>query len=80
VLSKLKTGKKLVGLKQCRNAVNDGSASVVFIAEDAEYRIRLSLLELCKTNNVETVAVPTMKDLGAACGIEVGAAAAVLLK
>ena len=80
MLSKLKTGKKLVGINQCRKAVKDGSALTVFLAEDAENRIRLSLLELCKEQNVEVVSVSTLKELGEACGIEVGAAAAVLLK
>ncbi len=80
MLSELKNGKKLVGLNQCRKAVNNGSAAAVFIAEDSENRIRLSLLDLCRANGVETVFVPTMKELGSACGIEVGAAAAVLLK
>ena len=80
MLSKLKMGKKLVGLNQCRKAVKDNNAAVVFIAEDTEQRIKLSLLELCSANNVETVSVPTMRELGEACGIAVGAAAAVLIK
>lgn len=80
MLSKLKTGKKLVGLNQCRKAVSENRASAVFIAEDVQQRLRLSLIELCEANNVETISVPTMKELGLACGIEVGAAAAVLLK
>ncbi len=80
MLSRLKTGKKLVGINQCRKAVKDGSALTVFLAEDAENRIRLSLLDLCRTESVEVVSVSTMKELGEACAIEVGAAAAVLLK
>ncbi len=80
VLSRLKSGKKLVGINQCLKAVKNGSALTVFLAEDAENRIKLSLSELCRTQNVEVVSVSTMKELGEACGIEVGAAAAVLLK
>jgi len=80
VLSKLKSGKKLVGLNQCSKAVKDKNALVVFVAEDAQQHLKLSLLELCTANNVETVSVPTMKELGEACGIAVGAAAAVLIK
>lgn len=80
MLSRLKSGKKLVGLNQCKKAVKGGNAAVVYVAEDADNRIKLSLLDLCKANNVETFLVPTMKELGQACDIEVGAAAAVLLK
>ena len=80
VLSRLNSGKKLVGINQCRKSVKDGSALTVFLAQDAESRIKLSLLDLCRAQNVEVVSVPTMKELGEACGIEVGAAAAVLLK
>lgn len=80
LLSELKTGKKAVGINQCRKAVTEGKASVVFFAEDAEQRLKLSLIELCASSGVKTETVPTMKELGLACGIEVGASAAVLLK
>jgi len=80
MLSRLENGRKLAGINQCRKAVKKGEAAALFIAEDVENRVRLSLMELCAEHGVETVTVPTMRELGKACGIEVGAAAAVLLK
>ncbi|NLO46836.1 MAG: 50S ribosomal protein L7Ae-like protein [Clostridiales bacterium] len=79
MLSRLRTGDKLVGVNQARKAVIKGTAKAVFIAEDAERRIVNSIRELCESNDIEVVPVPTMKELGEACGINVGAAAAVLL-
>jgi large subunit ribosomal protein L7A len=79
MLSRLKTGEKLVGVNQARKAVIKGTAKAVFIAEDAERRIVLPIRELCESSNIEVIPVSTMKKLGEACGIEVGAAVAVLL-
>lgn len=80
MLSRLENGRKLAGINQCRKAVKNGEAAALFIAEDVENRVRLSLMELCAEHGVEAVTVPTMRELGKACGIEVGAAAAVVLK
>jgi len=80
MLSRLENGRRVAGLNQCRKAVKKGQAAAMFIAEDVESRIRQSLLELCAEHGVEVVFVPTMSELGRACGIEVGTSAAVLLK
>ena len=50
------------------------------VADDAERRVVLPLEELCDRHGVSIVRIATMKELGSACGIEVGAAAAALLK
>ncbi len=76
--SRLQTGRALVGVKQSRRAIKDGSVQLVFIAENAEDRIKKPLLALCEEKGVETVMVPTMQELGKYCGIDVGAAIAVL--
>lgn len=81
MLEKLKSAKnKRVGTKQTSKAVDAGLAQIVFIAKDAEERITKPLIEKCKAQNVEIIYVETMKQLGEACGIEVGAASAALLK
>ena len=80
MLSKLKTGKKLVGQKQSRRAVEDGRAQCVFMADDASASVTEPISELCGKHGVEVVMVPTMAELGSACGIEVGAAVAVLIE
>ncbi len=68
--------KVVVGAKQLRKAVTGGKAMQVFLAENADPAITLPIMELCKLNGISFAWVPSMKDLGRACGIEVGAAAA----
>ena len=78
MLSELAKGRKVTGIKQTRRAVLTGSAEAVYIAEDAETRLQLS--KLCEQYGVSSCYVPSMKELGKACGIRVGASAAALLK
>lgn len=80
MLTRLKTDHKVVGAKQSRRAISDGSAACVFLAADADPQLTDPLLELCKKNGVPTEEVPTMRALGDACGISVGAAVAVALR
>ena len=80
MISDLKTDKKVVGVKQSRKAVAGGNAAEAFIAEDCEENIKTDFAELCRQYSVPLHVVPTMTELGAACGIQVGAAAAVLLR
>ena len=79
MLSKLKDGPKVVGLKQSRRAISDGTAALVFLAEDADPILIDPVAQLCAEIGVECEAVQTMRALGAACGISVGAAAAAIL-
>ena len=71
------SGKKVVvGAKQLRKALSSGRATKVFLAENADPAITLPIMEQCKLNGISVAWVPKMQDLGRACGIEVGAAAA----
>jgi large subunit ribosomal protein L7A len=80
VLDSLKNGKKTIGIKQTLKAVENDIVKTVFIAKDADERVTRPILELCRIKNVEVQLVESMKHLGKACGIEVGAAAVGLLK
>ena len=75
-LSKMKT---VVGTKQLKKAVNAGRARYVFLAENADPAVTEPLAELCGKNHIPITWVSRMEDLGRACGIEVGAAAAAVL-
>ena len=66
----------VVGSKQLRKALNSGRARCVFLAENADPGITEPLEILCRDRSIQVTWVPTMADLGRACGIEVGAAAA----
>lgn len=76
----LKNRARAVGSKQVKKAILDGSASLVYIAEDAENHVVKPLLELCREHSVEYTMVESMETLGKACGIAVGSATAALLK
>jgi len=74
------TGKKvIVGAKQLRKALLTGSAQFVCLAENADPALTEPIEALCQQKNVEYAWVPSMTDLGHACGIEVGAAAAAVV-
>ncbi len=70
----------VIGIKQVTKAVKRGLASEVFIAEDADERVIGPLKLLCDENNITVTQVSTMKELGKACSIEVGAAAVAVLR
>lgn len=74
-----KAPKKTIGTKQTLKAIEKSQAKVVFIAEDAEEHVVSGLREICKEKGIEVVSVATMKELGEACGIQVGAASAAIL-
>ncbi|MCR2045635.1 ribosomal L7Ae/L30e/S12e/Gadd45 family protein [Anaerosalibacter massiliensis] len=80
MLSKLNDGNKIVGTKQVKRAVLNGDVDIVFIAKDAENKVTRDIEKLCNEKSVDIIYVNTMKELGNACGIEVSAASAALLK
>ena len=66
----------VVGAKQLKKALKNGKAHHVFLACNADPAITEPIAALCQQNNVDFAWVRSMTDLGHACGIEVGAAAA----
>ena len=80
MLSKLTQGPRVVGAKQTKRAVTDGRAAVVFLAGDADPRVTDPIRTLCEQQGVPVEQGSSMKELGLACGIAVGAAVAAALK
>ena len=78
-LSELAGKRTVVGAKQMRKALKSGAARSVFLAVNADPAITEPLEALCQLNSVDYAWVRSMTDLGHACGIEVGAAAAAVL-
>jgi len=66
-------------MKQSLKAVESLKAKQVFIAKDADEHVVARIKELCIKNNIPIVYVDTMKQLGKACNIDVGASVACLL-
>ena len=71
-------GRLVVGAKQIRKALKNGDISTVFLAENADPAITEPLADACREQKVSVSWVRAMKELGVACGIEVGAAAAAI--
>lgn len=80
MLENLKNCSKTVGLKQTLKAVENGSAKLVFMAKDADAKVTASVKELCLKKSIEIIYVDSMKQLGKACGIDVGASTVALLE
>lgn len=77
---KVKQAEKLsIGTKQVTRMVELGKASEVIVAKDADPRITGKIVNLCKKCGVQVTYVDSMKQLGKACGIEVGAAMAAIV-
>ena len=79
-LDTLKNAKRVIGIKQVAKAVKREAATDVFIADDADAKVVEPLKVLCTEHNVPISRVSSMKELGTACNIEVGAAAAAAVK
>ena len=80
MLKDLSSEKRVVGIKQLRRALADHQAKQVFLARDADPALIEPIETFCKENHVLYQFVPTMRELGQACGICVGAAAAATLQ
>lgn len=71
---------KVIGIKQSIKAVGKDSVSLIYIADDADARLVLPVLQVCQAQNVAVAKGYSMEELGVACGIDVGAAAVAILK
>lgn len=80
MLSKLDNYTKVVGVKQVKRALNSNDIEAVFIAMDAENKITDEITKICSDKHIQVIYVENMKKLGDACGIDVNAATAALLK
>jgi len=69
-----------IGIKQSIRALNDNLVQTVYIAKDADAAMTQELVKLSESKQVPVVYAESMKELGKACQIDVGAATAVVLK
>lgn len=72
---------KVVGVKQTLKMMsNDINCKFVYIAKNAEKKVVQPVIDLAESKSFEIVYIDTMKELGKICDIDVGAAAALVLK
>ncbi len=75
-----KTKNKVVGTKQTLHVIDHNKAAVVFLAKDTDLYIKKLITQASRKNNVSIEMVESKLKLGRACGIDVSAACAALLK
>ena len=74
--NELTNSAKVVGVKQVRRTLNAGRAKRLYLARDADPQLTRPLAEQAGAQGVEAVWLDSMRELGRACGIAVGAAVA----
>ncbi|MFB4165670.1 50S ribosomal protein L7ae-like protein [Alteribacillus sp. JSM 102045] len=70
----------LIGTKQTLKALESNSVQAIVVADDAENRVINKVLLAAEAKGVPIHTVDSMRKLGKACGIDVGAAAVALKK
>lgn len=76
----LQAAKIVIGTKQAVKALKDGYSCELMIAKDAETKVTASVVKLAQEMNIPIIYVDSMKKLGKACGIEVGASTVVIIR
>ena len=79
ILKEITRHKMVVGAKQLKKALSGGRATWVILAKNADPAITEPLEQMCQQFDIDCAWVPSMLDLGKACGIEVGTAAAAAI-
>ena len=72
--------KKVVGIKQVKKALREGRALEVILADDADPALTEPLEASCREAGVKVTHTASMKELGRACSIAVGAACAAYVR
>ena len=80
ILYEVSRRKMVVGAKQLRKALQNGRAKRVYLAGNADPAITEPIEAICRYNDIKCTWVATMAELGQACGIDVGAAAAAAVE
>ncbi|AIE58636.1 50S ribosomal protein L7ae-like protein [Bacillus methanolicus] len=70
----------IVGTKQAVKALKSGIVMELVIADDADPNVTAKVIDVAKEMNVPITRVDSMKKLGKACGIEVGAATVAIIR
>ncbi|TSB44882.1 50S ribosomal protein L7ae-like protein [Alkalicoccobacillus porphyridii] len=69
-----------IGLKQTLKALDEDLVSELVVASDAETRVVSQAEQKAQAKRIPIVYVDSMRELGKACGIDVGAATVALRK
>ncbi|MFP5109350.1 50S ribosomal protein L7ae-like protein [Neobacillus sp. C211] len=75
----LQAQKFVIGTKQTVKALKDGNVRELIIAIDADAKVTAAVVKEALDINVPILYVDSMKKLGKACGIEVGASTVAII-
>jgi large subunit ribosomal protein L7A len=75
----LQAQKFVIGTKQTVKALKDGNVRELIIASDADAKVTAAVVKEALDINVPILYVDSMKKLGKACGIEVGASTVAII-
>jgi len=79
MLDALKRMDKVIGIKEARIAAEANRLESLIIANDADLRVVGQLKQLCEQQGVPVHRADSMKQLGRAAGIDVGASVVGIL-
>jgi len=71
--------KIIIGTKQAVKAIQTDKVTEIVVAEDADRRVINKVLQLAEAQQIPISKVDSMKKLGKACGIEVGASTVAII-
>ena len=71
---------RVVGTKQLLRALDGGEVKIVFVAADADPFLTKRVTDRCLDRDIPCREIPTAKEIGEACGIDVAASAAGVLR
>ena len=80
MIKEIDTPNKLIGQKQTVKGLREGRVRKVFYAADADPRVLQLVLSLCAEGGIPTEKAGTMRALGSAAGIAIGAAVVALVR
>lgn len=80
MISETEKAKLQTGFKQTVRALNEDNAVKLFVAEDCDDKMKNDITNLADSKGTPVTYIPTMKELGSICDIEVGASCAVILR
>jgi large subunit ribosomal protein L7A len=76
----LQAQKFVIGTKQTVKALKEGNVRELIVANDADPKVTVKVVDEALDINVPILYVDSMKKLGKACGIEVGASSVAIIR
>lgn len=80
MISELERKSLKIGFKEVMSNLTQNRVERIMIANDCDDKIKIPVFEMAEKAGLKPEFVETMRELGKACGIDVGASCAAILK